>query len=64
MDRDVEQLSKVCHGCQMTSRYDKPESMSRILPPSAPWQYCCADLLGLLPTGESNLVVAYYSADL
>ena len=42
----------------MTSRHDdKPEPKSSILPLSAPWQDFCADLLGLLPTGESNLVV-------
>ena len=36
--------------------------MSRVLPPSAPWQDCSADLLGPLPTGESILVVVdYYS---
>ena len=61
MDRDVEQLSKVCHGCQRTSRYDKPERMSHIFPPSAPCQGCCTDLLAPLPTRESNLFVQYFS---
>ena len=50
MDKDVEQLCKVCHGCEVTSRYDPPEPMSRVLPPSAPWQDCSADLLGPLKT--------------
>ena len=60
MDKDVEQLCKVCHGCQVTSRYDPPEPMSRVLPPSAPWQDCSADLLGPLPNGESILVLVDY----
>ena len=49
MDKDVEQLCKVCQGCQVTSHYDPPEPMSCVLPPSAPWQDCSADLLGPLP---------------
>ena len=62
MDKDVEKFCKVCHGCQVTSGFDPPEPMSRVLPPSAPWQDCAADLLGPLPTGESILVVVdYYS---
>ena len=62
MDRDVENLCKICHGCQVTSSCDPPDPMSRVLPPSAPWQDCAVDLLGPLPTGESILVVVdYYS---
>ena len=62
MDRDVENLCKICHGCQVMSSCDPPDPMSRVLPPSAPWQDCAADLLGPLPTGESILVVVdYYS---
>ena len=60
MDKDVEQLCKVCHGCQVTSRYDPPEPMSRVLPPSAPWQDCSVDRLGHLPKGESILVLVDY----
>ena len=37
MDKDVEKFCKVCHGCQVTSGFDPPEPMSRVLPPSAPW---------------------------
>ena len=44
----------------MTSRYDPPERMSRVLPPSAPWQDCSTDLLGPLPKGESILVLVDY----
>ena len=62
MDKEVEKFCKVCHGCQFTSGFNPPEPMSRVLPPSAPWQDCGADLLGPLPTGESILVVIdYYS---
>ena len=49
MDKGVENLCKVCHGCQVTSSCDPPD----VLPPSAPWQDGSADLLGPLPTGES-----------
>jgi len=62
MDKDVENLCKVCHGCQVTSGCDPPDPMSHVLPPGAPWQDCSTDLLGPLPTGESVLVVVdYYS---
>ena len=62
MDKDVENLCKVCHGCQVTSSCDPPDPMSRVLLPSAPWRDCSADLLGPQPTGESVLVVVdYYS---
>ena len=62
MDKEVEKFCKVCHGCQVTSGFNPPEPMSRVLPPGAPWQDCGADLLGPLPTGESILVVIdYYS---
>ncbi|XP_015763913.1 PREDICTED: uncharacterized protein K02A2.6-like [Acropora digitifera] len=60
MDKDVEQLYKVCPGCQVNSRYDPPEPMSRVLPPSAPWQDSSADLLGTLPNGESIWVLVDY----
>ena len=62
MDKDVEKFCRVCHGCQVTSGYEPPELMSRIFPPSAPWQDCGANLLRTLPTGESLIVVIdYYS---
>ena len=60
MDKDVEQLCKVCHGCQVTSCYDPPEPISPDLPLSAPWQDCSADLLRPLPNGESILVLVDY----
>ena len=64
MGKDVEQLCKVCHGCQVTSRYDPPEPMAHVLPPSAPL-HCSADLLGPLPNGplpngESIFVLVDY----
>ena len=36
MDKDVENLCKVCHGCQVTSSCDPPDLMSRVLPPKCP----------------------------
>ena len=62
MDSDVEKLCKVCHGCQVVLGYGPPEPMSRVVPPSGPWQDYSADLMGPLPSGESILVVVdYYS---
>ena len=60
MDSDVEKLCKACHGCQVVGEFRAPEPMSRVLPPTAPWQDISADLLGPLPTGESILVVVDY----
>ena len=46
----------------MVAGYGPPEPMSRVVPPSGPWQDCGADLIGPLPPGESILVVVdYYS---
>ena len=61
MDSHVEKLCKACHGCQVVGEFGAPEAMSRVLPPTAPWQDINADLLGPLPTGESILVVVDYS---
>ena len=60
MDSDVEKLCKTCHGCQVVGEFGAPEPMSRVVPPTAPWQDISADLLGPLPTGESILVVVDY----
>ena len=65
MDKDVENLCKVCHGGQVSLSCDPPDPVSLGLPPSAPWQDCSADLLGPLTTGESTLVLFdYYSRSL
>ena len=50
MDSDVEKLCKVCCGCQVVSGYGPPAPMSRVVPPSGPWQDCSADLMGPLPS--------------
>ena len=60
IDADAERLCKICHGCQAASEYAPPEPMARAFPPSGPWQDCAADLLDLLPSGESLLVVVDY----
>ena len=60
MDSDVEKLCKACLGCQVVGEFGAPEPMSRVLPPTAPWQDISADLLGPLPTRESILVVEDY----
>ena len=60
MDKDLEKVCKVCHGCQVTSGYDPPEPKSRVLPPTASWQDCSVDLLGPLPPGKSIVAVVDY----
>lgn len=35
IDKDVENLCKVCNGCQVTSSCDQPDPISRVLDPSA-----------------------------
>ena len=32
MDKDVDNLCKICHGCQVTSSCDPHDPMSRVLP--------------------------------
>jgi hypothetical protein len=62
IDKDAEQICKTCHGCQVVGQYSVPEPMSRVIPPSGPWQDLSADLLGPLPSGEHILVIVdYYS---
>ena len=36
MDKEVENFCKDCHGCQVTSGFDPPKPMSRVLPSRAP----------------------------
>ena len=62
MDSDAERICKSCHGCQVVGQLNVPEPMKRTKAPSGPWQDVVVDLMGLMPTGESLLVVVdYYS---
>lgn len=38
MDSDVEKSCIVCHGCQVVAGYGSAEPMSRVVPPSGPWE--------------------------
>lgn len=38
MDKDAENVCKVCHGCQVTSSYVPSDLRYRVLPLSALWQ--------------------------
>ena len=60
MDAATEKLCRSCHGCQVVGELCAPEPMQRIEPPTGPWQDVAVDLMGLLPTGESLLVVVDY----
>ena len=44
----------------MTGEPSKPEPHSRVVSPSGPWKDCAINLLGLLPSGESILVIVEY----
>ena len=54
IDRDVENVCKTCHGCQLVGRPTPPEPLKPTELPNAPWEYLACDLLGPLPTGEQN----------
>ena len=62
MDKDVERICRTCHACQVVGSYSTLEPMSRVEPPTGPWQDLACDLLGPMPSGEHILVlVDYYS---
>lgn len=62
MDRDIEQWSKACYGCQLVSQPEKVEPMTRTELPSRPWEHLAADFLGPLPSGDYIFaIVDYYS---
>ena len=57
MDKEAERLCRTCHGCQVNSKFSRPEPITRTLPPSGAWQDCAIDILGPLPTGENIFVI-------
>ena len=62
IDSDAKWVCKSCHGCQVVGKFQVPEPMKRVKPPTGPWQDIAIDLMGPLHTGESLLVVVdYYS---
>ena len=62
IDKEIENYSKTCYGCQLVSQSTNPEPMTRTELPSAPWQDLAADVLGPLPSGDYIFVcVDYYS---
>lgn len=61
LDKDVENLCKTCHACQVVGPYSNPEPMERVKP-SGPWQDLACDCMGPMPTGEQLFVIVdYYS---
>ena len=62
MDRDTEKHVTSCHECQTVSQPSAPEPIVRKKFPDGPWEDLAVNLLGLLPSGDSILVVVeYYS---
>ena len=63
MDKDVEKLCKVCYCCQVTSSYDPPDQMFRVLPPSAllVLKRC---LFYLFPTNFLLIIFSHYSSQI
>ena len=56
------ECAKAAMVVRLVGQYSPPELMQRTEPPTWPWQDLAADVMGLLPTGESFLVVVdYYS---
>ena len=60
IDKEAEKFCKTCYGCQLVSIPANPEPIKSTPLPSGPWQDLAIDLLGLLPSGESVLVIVDY----
>ena len=60
---EIENLIKTCHACQMQSQplQAPPVQMTEL--PNGPWKKVAIDLTGLLPSGESLLVVSIIIRD-
>ena len=62
MDKEAERLCRTCHGCQVNSKFSRPEPITRTLSPSGAWQDCAIDILGPPPTGENIFVIVNFEA--
>ena len=56
----MEKLCKLCHRCQGVAIHGPVELMAQVSPPSALWQDCNTDFMGMLFFGKGFLVVVKY----
>ena len=61
IDMEAEHSCRTRHGCQIVSQPTPPETIKSTTLPNGPWQDLAIDLLGPIPSGDSVLVVDYYS---
>ena len=59
MDRDAERCME-CYGCQLVTRNIPPPPVKPTVLPKQLWQEVAMDLLGLLPSGEHQLILFFY----
>ena len=55
VDKDAENRCKVCHGCQVASDVGRPQPISRVIPPTGPWQSVAIDVLGPITNWRVNI---------
>ena len=60
VDKDAELKCRECYGCQLVTKETVPPPVKTTRMPERPWQDLALDLLGLMPTGESLLVLVDY----
>ena len=60
MEKDAENYTRSCHGCQLTGRGLSKQPIRSTKLPSNPWEDLAADFLGPLPNGDNILVVVDY----
>ena len=60
MEKDVENLGRLCRECQRVSSPDPPEDMRWTELLKEPWEDLAADLMGSLPNGKYVLVLVDY----
>ena len=57
MEKEAENYTRSCHGCQLTGRGLSKQPIRSTKLPSNPWEDLAADYLGPLPNGDNILVV-------
>ena len=60
LDKDVENLCRRCHDCQVLGMPSPPEPVKPTELPTEPWVDVAADLMGPIPTGEYFFVIVDY----
>ena len=60
LDKDVENLCRRCHDCQVLGMPSPPEPVKPTELPTEPWVDVAADLMGPIPTGKYFFVIVDY----